>query len=159
MCLLTCSLLRRTFLRVFNNSAFAFLLIFCGLGHHFGSCLASPSPLGVPLLLCSTTFGLSYGCPATPRASEKCVILGLANLCKTCAGVYGSHIARHPKLHRHKADIETFPNNLEQTLRARPESARGHPQGCPGHPNEPQRRSRAQNTTQNEHSGALAVPN
>ena len=78
-------------------------------------------PLWVPLPLFSSPPGLFYALLAAARGSQKAVFFDEANPYKTCTGMYGSHIAPHPKEHRNRADIERFPKNTNIAPRAHPE--------------------------------------
>ena len=142
MCLLTFSLVRRGFLRVFNMSAFRFLLILCrGLGHQFGSCVASLVPLWVTLAPFSTSFCLFYGRPGAPRASEKLAFLTWQTLAKH-AHACTDRASRPPqtlqKQGRHREVSKKHKNSTKSAPRQRP----GTPTRAPGPPKEPRRRPR-----------------
>ena len=159
MCLLTFFPLRRGFLRVFDISTFRFLLILCrGLGHHFGSCLASPAPLW-SLSRSSRPLLLSLMGARVPQERLKTdsflVWRTLAKHAQACTDrTSPSQTAQNQGRHReiskkHEKSTESAPGERQGT----PQRASGAPQGTQ------EEASRAQKTPQKEYSGALAVPN
>ena len=138
---MTISLVRRGFLRFFNVSTFLFLLILCrGLGHLFGSGVASPVPLWVPLVHLLDIFLPLLWTPGCPKSVGKvrCFSLGkpLQNMRRRVRIVYRAPPQISQKQGRHREVSKKPKNTTESAPKQRP----GDPQGGQGHPKEPRRK-------------------
>ena len=139
-CLLTFSLVGRGFPRVFDVSAFRFLVILCqGLGHHFGSCLASPVPLWATLVPLSTSFGLSLGCLDAQKRLKSESSLIWRTLAKHAPACTDCPLRPTPKS-TETEQTSRVPQKHTKCTEGAPREPHERPKRRQGYPREPKRR-------------------